>query len=35
MKAKDRELVYKKYDGHCAYCGCVLEKGWHVDHLEP
>lgn len=29
-----RELVYKKYDGHCAYCGCELEyKDMQVDHI--
>lgn len=35
MKPKDREIVFNKYAGKCAYCGCILEKGWHVDHLEP
>lgn len=35
MKNKDRQLIYKKYNGKCAYCGCELEKGWHVDHIEP
>lgn len=35
MKAKDREMVFNKYDGKCAYCGVVLSKGWHVDHIEP
>ena len=30
-----RQLVFNKYKGRCAYCGCVLEKGWHVDELEP
>lgn len=35
MTKKDRQIVFDKYDGHCAYCGCILEKGWHVDHLEP
>lgn len=29
-----RELVYQKYDGHCAYCGCSLEyKDMQVDHM--
>lgn len=32
---KVRELVYKKYGGHCAYCGCKLEyKDMQVDHIE-
>ena len=33
---KIRELVYKKYDGHCAYCGCEVEmKDMQVDHIVP
>ncbi len=35
MKKSDRKIVYDKYDGHCAYCGCELQKGWHVDELFP
>lgn len=38
MKAltkSQREAVRKKYGGKCAYCGCVLDGKWHVDHLEP
>lgn len=32
---KIREKVYKKYDGHCAYCGCMLEyKDMQVDHID-
>lgn len=32
----ERQEVYDKYDGHCAYCGCELElKDMQVDHLEP
>ena len=31
-----RERVYKKYDGHCAYCGRAIEyKGMQVDHYYP
>lgn len=34
MPKSVRELVYKKYDGHCAYCGCELEyKDMQVDHI--
>lgn len=34
-KAK-REEVYKKYDGHCAYCGREIEyKDMQVDHFQP
>lgn len=36
MTAKEkRELVFNKYAGRCAYCGCELKKGWHVDELLP
>lgn len=32
----DRHSVYKKYDGHCAYCGREIEyKDMQVDHLKP
>lgn len=34
-KAK-REQVYKKYDGHCAYCGReIAYKDMQVDHFLP
>jgi 5-methylcytosine-specific restriction endonuclease McrA len=32
---KDRELIFQKYGGKCAFCGCELQKGWHADHLKP
>jgi len=31
----DRKIVYDKYNGKCAYCGCLLSKGWHIDEIEP
>ena len=34
-KQKDREIIFNKYGGNCAYCGCKLQKGWHVDELLP
>jgi len=34
MKA-NRQLIFDKFNGHCAYCGCELQKGWHVDELLP
>ena len=34
-KAKDRQTIFEKYGGKCAYCGCELQKGWHMDHAEP
>jgi len=35
VSKKDRQIIFDKYDGHCAYCGNLLEKGWHVDELLP
>jgi hypothetical protein len=32
---KEREQVYNKYGRKCAYCGHLLGKKWHVDHLLP
>lgn len=34
-KKQERELLYNKYNGRCAYCGDPLKKGWHVDEIEP
>lgn len=31
-----RAQVLSKYDGHCAYCGKILDlKSLRVDHLHP
>jgi 5-methylcytosine-specific restriction endonuclease McrA len=35
MTKADRQKVFEKFSGRCAYCGCELEKGWHLDHIEP
>lgn len=35
MKKADRQKIFEKYGGRCAYCGCELQKGWHVDEIEP
>lgn len=35
MKNSDRQIIFDKYEGRCAYCGCELQKGWHVDEIEP
>lgn len=35
MTKRERQIVHDKYEGKCGYCGCNLEKGWHVDHIEP
>lgn len=33
---KIREMVYKKYDGHCAYCGQKISLSeMQVDHFIP
>lgn len=32
----DRQSVYQKYDGHCAYCGKEITlKQMQVDHIIP
>ena len=32
----DREKIYKKYNGHCAYCGEeITVKQMQVDHIIP
>lgn len=35
MTKADRQKIFEKYGGKCAYCGCELQKGWHVDEIEP
>jgi hypothetical protein len=30
-----REEVRHKFGGHCAYCGHLLGKSFHVDHVIP
>ena len=32
---KNREIIFNKYGGKCAYCGNKLRKGWHVDEFLP
>lgn len=33
---KARQEVYRKFDGHCAYCGKELSpSNWQLDHLIP
>lgn len=32
----ERQAVYDKCNGHCAYCGCELDlKDMQVDHVIP
>ncbi len=36
ISKKTREAVYRKYDGHCAYCGReIAYKDMQVDHYQP
>jgi uncharacterized protein (TIGR02646 family) len=36
INRKIREVVYRKYDGHCAYCGKQIAfKDMQVDHFKP
>ncbi len=35
MSKKLRDFLFNKYNGRCAYCGDILEKGWHIDEIEP
>jgi 5-methylcytosine-specific restriction endonuclease McrA len=29
-----RKIIYKKFNGHCAYCGCELNN-FQIDHIIP
>lgn len=36
INKKIREVVYNKYNGHCAYCGKkIAYKDMQVDHFKP
>lgn len=36
LTKKEREQIYEKCNGHCAYCGCDLDyKDMQVDHVIP
>ena len=36
VKKSEREMVYAKCNGHCAYCGCSINyKEMQVDHIHP
>ena len=35
LTKQQRELVFNKYNGKCAYCGCQLQSKWHADHIQP
>lgn len=35
LSRKQREDLYGRYRGHCAYCGKPLGQKWHADHVKP
>lgn len=36
VSKETRQHVYRKYDGHCAYCGKEIDyKDMQVDHFKP
>lgn len=35
LNALTREMLFKKYDGRCAFCGCQLVARWHVCGIQP
>jgi hypothetical protein len=36
MNKKDREIIFNKYNGHCAYCGEIINfKDMQIDHIIP
>lgn len=36
LSQKERQKIYDKCHGHCAYCGCDLEyKDMQGDHMIP
>ena len=35
LTKKQREQIFNKFGGKCAYCGCELPIRWHADHIEP
>jgi 5-methylcytosine-specific restriction endonuclease McrA len=35
MNKNERQFIFDKYKGKCAYCGVNLTKGWHADHIKP
>lgn len=35
MKKADRQKIFDKYGGRCAYTGKELDAQWQVDHMMP
>lgn len=34
-KKEEREYLFNKTNSRCGYCGDILPKRWHIDHIEP
>ena len=35
-RANKRKIIFDKYNGHCAYCGCDISyDNFSVDHIKP
>ena len=30
----DREKIKNRFGGRCAYCGCIVDNRFHVDHVK-
>lgn len=35
LTPSDRQQLYNRYGGRCAYCGNLLGSKWHADHRAP
>ncbi len=36
LTAAERQQIYEKFGGHCAYCGCEITiKDMQADHVVP
>lgn len=35
MSKEQRQKIFDKYNGRCAYTGKPLDDKWQVDHIEP
>jgi 5-methylcytosine-specific restriction endonuclease McrA len=35
MTKKQRQAIFDKFDGRCAYSGVPLGDDWQVDHINP
>jgi 5-methylcytosine-specific restriction endonuclease McrA len=35
MTKKQRQIIFDKFDGRCAYTGLPLDDDWQVDHIVP